>query len=55
MSQNFRDAGLDKLYSSANSWTIFAIKNIPLFNAVKMEVINNYNANTSNFALPSRS
>ena len=55
MSQNFRDAGLDKLDSSTNSWTIFAIKNILLVNKVKMEVINNYNENTSNFALPSRS
>ena len=54
-SQNFRDARLDKLDSITNSWTIFAIKIILLVNKVKMEVINNYNANTSKFALPSRS
>ena len=53
--QNFRDARLDKLDSSTDSWTIFAIKNILLFNKVRMKVINNYNAITSNFALPSRS
>ena len=55
MAQNSRDARLDKLDSSTDSWTIFAIKNILLVNKDKMEVINNYNANTSNFALPSRS
>ena len=55
MLQNFRDAGLDKLDSSTDSWTIFAIKNILLVNKVRMKVINNYNASTSNFALPSRS
>ena len=53
MSQNFGDARLDKLDSSTNSWTIFAIKNILLVNKVKMKVINNYNASTSNIALPS--
>ena len=53
MSQNFRDTKLDKLDSSANSWTIFAIKNILLVNKVKMVVINNYNASTLNFALSS--
>ena len=55
MSQNFRDASLDKLDSSTDSWTIFAIKNILLVNKVRMKVINNCNTNTSNFALPSRS
>ena len=55
MSQNFRDARLDKLDSSTDSWTVFAIKNILLVNEVKMKVTNNYNTNTSNFALPSRS
>ena len=55
MSQNFRDARLDKLDSSTDSWTIFAIKTIPIVNKVKMKVINNYNASTSNNALPSRS
>ena len=55
MSQNFRDARLVKLDSSTDSWTIFAIKNILLVNKVKKKVINNYNADTSNFALPSRS
>ena len=55
MSHNFRDARLDKLESRTDSWTIFAIKNILLVNKVEMEVINNYNANTSNFALPSQS
>ena len=47
ISQNFRDARLDKLDSSKNSWTIFAIENILLVNKVKMKVINNYNTNTS--------
>ena len=55
MAQNFRDVRLDKLDSSTDSWTIFAIKSILLVNKVKIEVINNPNANTSNFALPSRS
>ena len=55
MSQNFRDARLVKLDSSTDSWTIFAIKNILLVNKIKIKVINNYNANTSDFALPSRS
>ena len=36
MSQNLRDARLDKLDSSTDSWTIFAIKNILLDNKVKM-------------------
>ena len=55
MLQDFRNARLDKLDSSTDSWTIFAIKNILLVNKVRMKVINNYNASTSNFALPSRS
>ena len=46
MAQNFRDARLDKLDSSTDSWTIFAIKHILLVNKVKMKVINNYNAST---------
>ena len=50
VSRNLRDARLDKLDSRKNSWTIIAIKNILLVSKVKMEVMNNYNANISDFA-----